>query len=248
MRTINATIRNLVAESELVEKGWDFEQRRIRTQGRISLYLEALKDVQRADDSKDIELLRSRISKVSDEIDVESKQEALANSQRRIESSATDILRGLPFEERYSGSPIYFDLRSLKVGLSLPSRVEPMRDLGSDENYLSIHLSVLLALHRHFNENNRPVPGVIILDQISRPYFPPDKEQDEIEIENDTDRSSLLQYFTRLFHEVDQQNSLQVIVLEHAYFANHERYVKSTLHRWRRDKSGLIPVGWRELT
>ena len=47
-----------------------------------------------------------------------------------------------------------------------------MRDIGSDENYLSLHVAVALGLQRYFKIHARPVPGFVVFDQLSRPFYP----------------------------------------------------------------------------
>lgn len=200
--------------------------------------------------NKDVDLLsklKNRFESLKDEVNVEGKLEALENIERRISAIASNIISELPFEKRYEDCPVFINLRNLDVGVSLSTHSESMRDVGSDENYLSLHVALLLAMHRHFAKLQTPVPGVLIFDQLSRPYFPQDKEHDEVEIEdNDHDRSSLLQYFNKLFNEVDKGESLQIIVLEHAYFKNHKRYKESVKYRWKKGETGLIPKDWPE--
>ena len=50
-----------------------------------------------------------------------------------------------------------------------------MRDIGSDENYLSLHVAVSLGLQRYFKIHERPVPGFVRFHELSRPFYPPDK-------------------------------------------------------------------------
>jgi hypothetical protein len=47
-----------------------------------------------------------------------------------------------------------------------------MPAIGSDENYLAIHLALFLSIQKLFAERHRPVLRFIILDQVTRPYFP----------------------------------------------------------------------------
>ncbi|ASR46495.1 hypothetical protein B4V02_07285 [Paenibacillus kribbensis] len=243
-------ITALIKENETIEEGLDLKDRRNRLVGSVNFYLNAVSKVTSSVPSSfmGIDRLRERISELSSEIDIESKKEALENVERRISAIAKEIITDLPFESRYQNHPIYLNLRDLKVGVSLPSRIEYMRDVGSDENYLSLHVSIMLAMHRHFAELNRPAPGIILFDQISRPYFPSDDEPEMIEIEeeNDNDRKALLQYFDLLFKEVKRGESLQVIVIEHAYFKNHPEYQKAVKRRWKKGIDGLIPIGWPE--
>ncbi|MFE4573068.1 DUF3732 domain-containing protein [Paenibacillus chitinolyticus] len=242
-------ITSLIKEEENIEAGLDLKDRRNRLIGGIGLYLDSVgKIASRAQVAvgTDTNKLRKWIEALTLELDVESRKEALENVERRIAAMAKEIIAEIPFEDRYMDNPLYLNLRDIKVGVSLPTRIEYMRDVGSDENYLSLHVSMMLALHRHFAQLNRPVPGVILFDQLSRPYFPPDDEPGMIEIEEDSDRSALLQYFNLLFNEVSRGESLQVIVLEHAYFKNHPKYTEAVKKRWKKGVSGLIPIDWPE--
>jgi len=241
-----------IKEDESLEAGLDLKDRRNRLVGGVNFYLDAIDKVASKTSLhsfSSIGRLKERINDLSNEIDIESRKEALENAERRISSIAKEIISELPFENRYKDNPIYLNLRDLKVGVSFPSRVEYMRDVGSDENYLSLHISIMLALHRHFAELNRPVPGVLLFDQISRPYFPSDDEPEMVEIgeERDNDRIALLQYFELLFKEVGRGESLQIIVLEHAYFKSHPEYKKAVIKRWKKGIDGLIPIGWPEM-
>lgn len=244
-------IASLIKENESIEAGLDLKDRRNRLVGVVNFYLNSVNKVAAKTSSttySDISTLRRRIEELNSELDVESKKEALENAERRIANTAKEIISKLPFENRYKDNPIYLNFRDLKVGVSLPTRIEYMRDVGSDENYLSLHVSILLALHRHFAELNRPVPGVLLFDQLSRPYFPSDDEPEIIEIgeERDNDTSALLKYFNLLFEEVNRGESLQIIVIEHAYFNNHPEYKKAVKKRWKKGIDGLIPIGWPE--
>ncbi|MFE6800019.1 DUF3732 domain-containing protein, partial [Paenibacillus chitinolyticus] len=241
----------LIKENETLDAGLDLKDRRNRLVGSVNFYLDAVGKVASKAPSTsflDITRLKERIDEISSEIDVEARKEALENVERRVSATAKEIISELPFEDRYKDNPIYLNLRDLKVGVSLPTRIEYMRDVGSDENYLSLHVSIMLAMHRHFAKLNLPVPGVILFDQISRPYFPSDDVPEMVEIgeERDNDRKALLQYFNLLFKEVERGESLQIIVIEHAYFKNHPEYKKAVKKRWKKGIDGLIPVGWPE--
>jgi hypothetical protein len=47
-------------------------------------------------------------------------------------------------------------------------------EIGSGANWVAYHLLALIALHRYFIEDKRPVPEFLILDHPSQVYFPPD--------------------------------------------------------------------------
>ena len=71
----------------------------------------------------------------------------------------------LSLEEVFKGKPLSFNPADLTDGIITAVRRINMKDIGSDENYLSVHLAILVALHLHFPERNRSVPGVLVIDQ-----------------------------------------------------------------------------------
>ncbi|RAU91040.1 DUF3732 domain-containing protein [Paenibacillus sp. YN15] len=242
-------ISQLIKEDDTLEAGLDLQDRRNRLVGSIDLYLGSVAKVAERGGTRigsNIVTLKEMVKKLEEELDADYKKEALANIELRIATTAREIIKEIPFEEKYREEPIYLNLRDMKVGIALRNRIEFMRDVGSDENYLSLHVSVLLAFHRHFAQQNRPVPGVLLFDQISRPYFPPDEEPNLVEISENSDRSSLMQYFNLLFKETRRGESLQVIVLEHADFKNSSEYQNAVKKRWKKGIDGLIPIGWPE--
>jgi hypothetical protein len=122
-------------------------------------------------------------------------------------------------------------------------------DVGSDQNYLAIHIALSFALQRYFETVNAPVPGLLVLDQISRPYFPTSGEdEDEAEIsggEEDEDVQAMRKHIDFLFAETARRKGLQVLLIEHAYFADDPRYVTATRERWTRASGqALIPLNW----
>ncbi|MOA26738.1 hypothetical protein D3C78_1475530 [compost metagenome] len=50
-----------------------------------------------------------------------------------------------------------------------------------------------------------------------------------------------------LFKETEAQQDLQVLLIEHAFFADDPRYVQATRERWNRASGeALIPLDWPE--
>lgn len=77
---------------------------------------------------------------------------------------------------------------------------------------------------------------------MSRPFFPVDAFQGEVEVWGD-DRDDLKRYFNVIFDKGEQQKSLQVIVLKHALLADAPRYVKAVKERWTLENR-LIQPDW----
>jgi hypothetical protein len=241
---IRGEIAALVAESDAGAQRLDLDHRRSRVVGRTSLYLESRAAIRAAAPAPASHAtLRDRRDELEALIDDDAKRERLEIDQQTIGSIATKLLADLPFEEAYRVANVYLNTRTLSCGISTPERNVPMRDVGSDENYLSLHVAILTAMHRFFSTRKSPVPGVLLFDQLSRPYYPPDKSPDEVVLE-DTEGGTLKRYFDFLFDETARQAGLQVIVLEHAYFAADQRFLGAVKERWSKTGKKLIPFDW----
>ncbi|MBI1321653.1 DUF3732 domain-containing protein [bacterium] len=241
LETVRTRIAAVIRESEEASERIGLDERRLRVAGRVSYYLEDRTSAEVIDRSR-IEKLEAEIQELEQIADPEAKAERIEALQTQVSIHATELLKRLPFDPNYRASQIAFNARQISIRFVLGPRVMQMRDIGGDESYLSGHVATLLALHRVFADGQRPVPGVIVFDQLSRPFFPADAFQGEVEVRGD-DRDDLKRYFDVIFDEVEQQKSLQVIVLEHALFADAPRYVKAVKKRWTLENR-LIPPDW----
>lgn len=242
-KEIRGQLEAIVRESANADREMGLNDRRNRIVGKASLFLDAQQSQNSDLRRKNLLILRQEIEELKSEVDPTSKLDALTSVERRITYIASQLIKELPFDRQYHDCPINCNLRTLTVSLDTAQRRVAMRDVGSDENYLSLHVVLLLALHRVLGERNRPVPGVLIFDQLSRPYFPPDKVKGEVVMREQDEREQVKRYFDLLFNEVERGTSLQVIVLEHAYFPDDPRFVSATKERWVSDNK-LVPLDW----
>ena len=61
----------------------------------------------------------------------------------------------------------------------------------------------------------------------------------------DEDVQAMRQYVKFLFAKTARRRGLQVLLIEHAYFADDPRYVAATRERWTRASGrALIPLDW----
>lgn len=246
---VRTEIARNVQASEERQRIAEIDRQRLLVAGRISLYLQTA--IQAAPDSGqsavDLEALREREEALAAELDTEARLEALTIARMELGAHATEIARSLPLEEGYAGEKIDVNLRTLSVSIGTPPHREEMRSIGSDENYLTLHVAVLLAFHRIFAQRQRPVPGFLLFDQLSRPYYPPDPfgalDSEEVVTSAQPEVASLKQYFDVLFKETARGEGLQVLVLEHAYFSDDVRFTTATRERWI-DGKALIPDDW----
>src|SRR4051794_19296799 len=146
-------------ESEAIQQQLDLTQRRIRVAGRISYFLEVADEGEAAPSTDHLRNLEARIAELREDLDNSNKMDRLIEAQQQVALSATEILNDLPFTALYPQRTVYVNTRDLSAGILTPQRRIPMRDIGSDENYLSLHVAVSLGLHRYFKLHERPVPG-----------------------------------------------------------------------------------------
>jgi Protein of unknown function (DUF3732) len=230
-------------ESQAIQQQLDLTQRRMRVVGRVSYFLEMADETETAPNLDLLHQLEARLAELREELDNSNKMDRLLEAQQQVALSATEILADLPFTALYPQRTVYMSTRDLSAGILTAQRRIPMRDIGSDENYLSLHVAVALALHRYFKNHERPVPGFIVFDQLSRPFYPPDKMPGVVTTRSDAERVELRRYFDLLFKEVAEQKDFQVIVLEHAFFADDKRFTKAVGDRFF-EKDKLIPADW----
>lgn len=223
------------------------EQRQNKVKGRIEYFLENFwqEDQYTSEELKKIEL-EEKIEEIQEKISIEIIKEKIEYIRVRINAYAFEIIKKLPLEDKYNNCPIDLNLNNMLAGVVTKYGKIPMRDIGSDLNYLCLHVAILLAIHRHFDDIDKEYCGFLIFDQLSRPFFPPDpknnNELDEIVIAAENEKKELKQFFDYLFEEIEYNKSLQIIIFEHAYFAKDDKYVKSTKYRW--NDEGLIPDYW----
>lgn len=241
LRVVREQIRSATTASDDEQGRLDLDHRRSRVVGRITLYLESQKPDETAP-AEDLVALDARIKELEALLNLDAKRDRLETAQQAIGAIATKVLVPLPFEAEYEDPSVYFLARTLECGILTDGRRVPMRDVGSDENYLSLHLAVLMAFHRFFQRRKVPVPGVLLLDQISRPYYPPE-ETDEVQVVESEDAAALRTYFAAI-HDEAEREGLQFIVLEHAFLKDDSRFVESVVERWSKTGLKLVPPEW----
>ncbi len=250
LRRIDDQIQTWLRQSEETRRLADLGQLRAHLLGRISFFLEASVDEPRQA-TRDLSVLRVEIAELEARVDKEAKEIKLRRAEARISQFASEAFVALPTVAPCIGSELDFSSRQPEVTVIEEESGAVLRlpDVGSDQNYLAIHIALSFALQRYFQTVNAPVPGLLVLDQISRPYFPTSGEdEDEAEIsgdEEDEDVQAMRKHIDFLFSETARRKGLQVLLIEHAYFADDPRYVNATRERWTRASGqALIPLNW----
>lgn len=245
LQAVRAEISDAVRAGDERARLSRLDQQRLLVRGRISLYLQAAPPPAAAADAVDrATALRQEAAALAEELDPETKRDLLDAAKARLGKLATEIAVRLPLEPAYIDQPIDVNLRTLMVSVVTARETESMRALGSDENRQTLHVAVLLAFHRLFFERHRPVPGFVLFDQLSRPYYPPTGDDEEAVLTgSQPEVASLRAYFDALFAEAARGEGMQMLVLEHAYFSDDPRYVTATRERWIGGRR-LIPEDW----
>ncbi|GFI37293.1 DUF3732 domain-containing protein [Lachnospiraceae bacterium 50-23] len=125
-------------------------------------------------------------------------------------------------------------------------------EIGSASNWLSYHMSLILALQHFFqSKSSVNVPNFIIFDQPSQVYFPRIQySADEAEAQlNDDDKNAVRKIFETLSVFVKNTSfDIQIIVTEHAdddIWGNIPDSKINLVEKWRNSVK-LVPVEWLE--
>lgn len=250
MRRTDDQIQSWLRQSDETRRLADLGQLKAHLLGRISFFLEASVDEPRQP-TRDLDVLRTEIADLEARVDREAKEIKLRRAEAKISQFASEAFGALPTVAPCIGSELDFSSRKPEIAVIEAGSGAVLRlpDVGSDQNYLAIHIALSFALQHYFEIVSAPVPGLLVLDQISRPYFPQSGEdEDETEIsgrEEDEDVQAMRKHIQFLFDETARRKGLQVLLIEHAYFADDPRYVAATRERWTRASGrALIPLDW----
>lgn len=251
LRAVDERIGTWIKQSEENMRLETLGRYRAHLLGKVSIILGMRSSERPA--TVDMNVLRDEIEALEARVDREARQVLLDRAHRKISEYASKAIAELPTVtpcvdveiEFYSRPP---DIAVIEKGQSVVLRLS---DLGSDQNYLAIHIALSFALQRYFKEVKAPVPGFLVFDQVSRPYYPSQGEDEALlsTKAEDEDVLAMRKHVDYLFKETDAQQDLQVLLIEHAYFADDPRYVQATRERWNRASGeALIPLDWPERT
>jgi len=249
LRDIDARIQGWIAQNEKARELEDMARYHAYLRGKVSYFLETSSVYETP--TIDLEVLRTQIENLEARINRDAKAAILKRAERKISQFASEAFANLPTVAPCAGAELEFYARTPEV-LTIEDgsgSVLKMPEVGSDQNYLAIHVATSFALQRYFESSGSPVPGFLVFDQISRPYFPSRGENyDETEIKTDAeddDTQAMRKHIDFLFEETERRKGLQVLLIEHAFFADDPRYVKATSERWHKASGkALIPLDW----
>lgn len=243
MRAIEEALDGIESARQQIAAGRRFAERQVFLQGRISQYLDTLRNT----DGSSLTVLRERVwlrqvgvDRLESQLDQDDEREQLLSRLVAIGAEMTQWAEWLHLE--HSGTSVRLDPRRLTVVADTPSGPAPLNQIGSAANWIGYHLVGHLALHKFFVDQQRPVPRFLMLDQPTQAYYPSDVTQAS-GIPTDADRAAVQSMYELLAHVAALLgDQLQIIVCDHANLPD-DWFQAAVIDNWR-DGRRLIPDDW----
>lgn len=193
----------------------------------------------------------SRIKQLKKEVNESEIQRKLDYALSYLRTEMGKILAQLDVE--HPEDPVDFVIKDLTVRVkNQTGRDDYLWEIGSASNWLSYHISLILALQHFFqSKSSVNVPNFVIFDQPSQVYFPRTRYSlNEAEAQlNDDDKNAVRKIFETLSAFVKTAKfDIQIIVTEHADDDIWGNIPDSKIHlveKWRNNVK-LVPVEWLE--
>ena len=148
----------------------------------------------------------------------------------------------------HAGGRARIDAAQLTVVVDTASGPIPLERMGSASNWVGYHLVAHLGLHKWFAQHDRPVPRLLMLDQPTQAFYPPDVNpvnSTDVATEelSDDDRESVAAMFALMRELVDElAPGLQIVVMDHANLPA-PWFQDSVVEVWRGGNK-LVPTEW----
>jgi len=204
-----------------------------------------------SDLEKQLSLKMREIENLNKQLDNKVRIEKERSALLFIQQEASAIIKQLDVED--PDDPIEFDKTNLTIKIkSVDGRDNYLWEIGSASNWLSYHISVILAFQKFFQDRkNIAIPNIIVFDQPSQVYFPQigikegSTAKEDAKMIEDEDKKALCKIFEALSAYIKNSNSeFQIIVTEHAdddIWGGIDNI--HLVERWRGDDK-LIPIEW----
>jgi hypothetical protein len=245
------SIEAVLAEKKAGEEIRDTNSRIARVVGRISLYLDTVKFVDERSP------LRTKLKEAEELVEYYEKQLDETTTEGNlnwilslISKQMTELAKKLELE--HIDFAYRFDINKLTVVADRPERPITMERMGGGANWLGCHLITYLALHKHFINQNRPVPNFLIIDQPSQIYFPTKESylamegisSEELK-EANADILAVKRMFNLLFDVCEElAQNFQIIITEHANLEDDKRFQDALVETSWKGGNALIPQDW----
>lgn len=243
LRTVQVDIARRIRDNERLRLEQHQFAEQARVAGRIAYYLENTAAVAESGDlPRKLEQLRAEIKQLEAALDDDAAHERLMTALNLVGRDLTAFATQLGLE--HGENPLRLDLKHLTVVADTDDGPLSLAQMGSGENWVGYHVAAHLSLHKLFHRRERPVPGLLMLDQPSQAHYPPERDEGgRIEGLPDEDQAAVRQLF-RLLHQycVDLNPGMQIIVADHVELL--DGWFRSAIaERWR-DGIALVPMTW----
>ncbi len=242
-----ASIEAVVAQEEALQRERNRVVEQARIVGRVSLFLESVQTTE-ADSGLQAKMaeLQGQISTLESGLSDEVVEDRLNSILQVIGRDMTGWARELELE--HSEWPIGFELKNLTVVAHRDTGPIRLPNMGGGKNWMGYHVVTHLGLHKLFVERKRPVPGLLMLDQPTQVYFPPEPSEDRsVNDLQDEDRQAVRRLFRLIFDLTDKlAGGLQVIIMDHADLSD-SWFQAAVVEKWR-GGTKLVPQDWLSLT
>ncbi|MGW3157881.1 DUF3732 domain-containing protein [Streptomyces sp. NPDC001089] len=187
---------------------------------------------------------QAQVDDLESELDTGAMQDRLDHALNYINTEMTTYAQELNLE--HSERNVRLDVRKLTILADADDGITPLLRIGSGENWVGYHLVAHLALHRYFTLHQRPVPRMLLLDQVTQPFYPSEVAKDSGSpdlIRSDADRNTVHGMFELMYDFVnDLAPNFQLIVSDHANLPD-QWYQDCVRYNWR-NGDALIPQDW----
>jgi hypothetical protein len=251
-------LNELIRLDAQLERDRGLDEARLRLAGQVELYLASFNIENLAIEEAEVQRLRDTIAELERDASTANVADDMNEDAVLISSDMRGIIADLPFAAEYRDAVPIFDWKHLQIHLKADGdRKVPMPAIGSDENYLAIHLAFFLAIQKLFSIRNRPVLQFIILDQVTRPYFPDTEFAEIVELPSQNARSDdapqqrrlsdeaakVRRIFDLLFKQARSPHAPQIIICEKANFHRDPDYQAAIVTFWA-SPQGMVPTDW----
>lgn len=243
LRNVQSDIARRIQDNERLRLEQHQFAEQARVAGRIAYYLEnAAAVAEESELPRKLEQLRAEMRELEAALDDDAAQERLMTALNLVGRDLTSFATQLGLE--HGENPLRLDLKHLTVVADTDDGPLSLAQMGSGENWVGYHVAAHLSLHKLFRRRNRPVPGLLMLDQPSQAHYPPERDEGgRIDRLPDEDQAAVRQLF-RLLHQYCSELApdMQIIVADHVELLD-DWFRNSIAERWR-DGIALVSQSW----
>jgi Protein of unknown function (DUF3732) len=246
---LDRELQVLIARNELARRARSRSEVQAYLRGRIGGFLEEHPPVDvagRAALRAAVDLAEGRVKRLEEALSADTTRQRTENALSYVGADMTEMAQRLNLS--YSTDGVQLDPVALTVVARDRNGPVWLRDdIGSGKNWVGYHIVTLLALHRYFIEQHRPVPRTLFLDQPTQAFFPSNKRDDpERGLDDllDEDQAQVARIFDLLRDTVETlTGQLQIVVMDHAEF-DEGWFVDAVGDNTWRGGHGLVPADW----